>query len=601
MRRIFALIVILVALVAAGLGQTVVPFNPTSTLTAETANNTSASDSFAGWTNGNPAPHNISKVSLRTLLPAGSTLPIYMHLVPWWGTSAHPNVGYSNLDPNHAQKMVDDLVARGIDGVMLDWYGKGSREDYAFQTMLPFLNPAGLKTLLILDSGILKWHSCYSTCPATQAVIESVTYLKGKYNRSDLMDRDGKILLAEFGMEAYGVDWNQVQAAHPDTLWLHRNTGGFSKAQSAGAYSWLATRTTDWSTYEGLGYLTDFYNVAARNPGKLAFGSVFKGFNDTMASWAPPGGRHIAQLCGKTWLDSWALAAQNAGRLGAIQVVTWDDYEEGSEVETGIDNCVAISVAVAGSTASWTLAGDPSTLDHVELFVSDDGERLMKLGEYPAADGSALLPRLLPGTYTIFARAVGKPFLFNQMSAPDYYKTSNNPPTVTLAVSMNQLAATAEVVASDPEGDAISTVVSWGDGIVDGARTHVYAVAGVYNVVATTTDEYGAQSMTQVVVTAALPPPPPPPVKPVVVVSSPADGFYGAGPSINLKASASSANGAITAFKVYVNSVEVQTIRGVSSFQSWVPIPKGKVKVTVNAWDKTGACGVKTIYVTRTY
>jgi len=57
-------------------------FQATTTLAAETSNNTSAADSFTAQTNGNIGATNISKVPTRNLLYPGSTAKIYAHLVP---------------------------------------------------------------------------------------------------------------------------------------------------------------------------------------------------------------------------------------------------------------------------------------------------------------------------------------------------------------------------------------------------------------------------------------------------------------------------------------------------------------------------------------
>src|SRR5581483_6479797 len=103
-----------------------IAFVPTTTLAAETGNNTSAADSYAGWSNGNLPATNVSKVSVKTLLYPGSTTKVYAHLLGWWGTSSHKDIGYSSSDPAQVKRQVADLVSRGCDGGIVDWYGPGS-------------------------------------------------------------------------------------------------------------------------------------------------------------------------------------------------------------------------------------------------------------------------------------------------------------------------------------------------------------------------------------------------------------------------------------------------------------------------------------------
>src|SRR5436190_16593462 len=98
---------ILFLLIARAGAQTFV-LTPTTTLQAETANNTSAADSFAAQTNGNAAAGSTSKVATRSLLYSGSTTDIYAHFMPWFGQSNHMSVGYASNDATQVKKQVDD-------------------------------------------------------------------------------------------------------------------------------------------------------------------------------------------------------------------------------------------------------------------------------------------------------------------------------------------------------------------------------------------------------------------------------------------------------------------------------------------------------------
>src|SRR5262249_60302548 len=102
------------------------PLNATTPLAAETGNNTSAAASFTGQSNGNIPGANVSKVPTRTLLYPGATTKIYAHFVPWFGFGDHVSVGYVSNDPVQVQKQVDDMVSRGLDGAVIDWYGRGT-------------------------------------------------------------------------------------------------------------------------------------------------------------------------------------------------------------------------------------------------------------------------------------------------------------------------------------------------------------------------------------------------------------------------------------------------------------------------------------------
>src|SRR5437763_3700640 len=90
----------------------------------------------------------------------------------------------------------------------------------------------------------------------------------------------------------------------------------------------------------------------------------------------------MGQQCGQTWLQIFGRANSfyNAGKqLDAMQLVTWNDYEEGTEIETGIDNCFSLSVNLSGGTLSWKIGGNENTIDHYTVYISTDGKNLMSL------------------------------------------------------------------------------------------------------------------------------------------------------------------------------------------------------------------------------
>ena len=68
----------------------------------------------------------------------------------------------------------------------------------------------------------------------------------------------------------------------------------------------------------------------------------------------------MGQQCGQTWLQTFSEinSLYSSGRqLSALQLVTWNDYEEGTEIESGISNCLSVSVSTAGNSFRWTVKG----------------------------------------------------------------------------------------------------------------------------------------------------------------------------------------------------------------------------------------------------
>ena len=75
----------------------------------------------------------------------------------------------------------------------------------------------------------------------------------------------------------------------------------------------------------------------------MAMGSAYKGFDDAEAGWGK--GRVIEQQCGHTWLSTFAEISRFysvKNQLRALMIPSWNDYEEGTEIETGVENCVQV-------------------------------------------------------------------------------------------------------------------------------------------------------------------------------------------------------------------------------------------------------------------
>jgi len=459
---------------------------PTTTLNAETSNNTAAANSFPGCEittitdgqcvgNGDLAASNISKVDVHTLLlPSQQGAKIYTIYIPYWGHGTHPNIGFSSQDANQVTKEIQDLTSRGFDGVLIDWYGPGSYEEGATEVLKPQLERQNaLRFALMIDPGAIEWFSCYPICSPTQAVLDLISFArqKGYFSSSAaIRNGDGKTIVTQFGMEAYDINWSSIQSQNTDLEWIFENAGAFTNRYTVGAYGWLSPKDPLQQGYEGLDYTQYFLETAGEHPDKLNWASVWKGFNDVVASWAPPGGRHIQQLCGKTWLDSWGAIRNYTGRLDAVQVVTWHDYEEGTEIQSGIDNCLSISASMRGSTLTWGVP-DESTLDHYTAYVSADGQNLMSLGDfYTGTNSLNLAPyNFPPGTYSVFVKAVGKPSMKNNMSAAATYTVPANgapppQPVFTLMITPQSLGSV-PVGGEAAAGIAVATLNGFTDTI----------------------------------------------------------------------------------------------------------------------------------------
>lgn len=446
---------------------------PTTTLWKETHNNTSAADSFAAQSNGNEGATNVSNVPTRKLLYAGSGTKIYAHLMTWFGKSNHMNVGYSSASGTQVWKQVSDMIRRGIDGAIVDWYGPNSYENQAIPTLkYQAETHPGFEFSIMEDAGSLQ--NC--GCDVTQRVVSDLTYVWDHYAQSNAyIHLNGRPVMFFFGQEAYPIDWSYVRSHVPgNPVFVFRNAGAFTATQSNGGFSWAAPETVSSGDPMALGYLDYFYSSALDHPGQYPFASNYKGFNDTLSSW-----HHlpaISQQCGQTWLKTMQQIGKyyNATHEPAgIQIVTWNDYEEGTEIETGIDNCVGVSAKMNGGWLTWSISGAQNTLDHFAIWISPDGSNLMHLADVPVGARSVDLGTFaIPaGTYKMFVQAVGQPSIRNHMSgAVTYYRGGTSTTGIAVNVSTPTPGATVNapihVAASASSGHAISAMWVYLDGKV---------------------------------------------------------------------------------------------------------------------------------------
>jgi hypothetical protein len=400
---------------------------PTTTLAAQTANNTSAANGFSSQSNGNLGANNVSKVDIHSLLYSGATTKVFAHLMLWFGQPGHVNVGYNSADPAQVQRQINDMISRGIDGVVVDWYGPNNSIDQATQLVM---NEAekhpGFTFAIMIDAGAVAEDSC-SGCDPGKHLIHLLQYVEKNYFVSKAyFTIQGQPVVTNFNVDrSYRVDWDAVNAGisiHP--RFLFQDNDGFTHPMSDGSYAWIMPAGDD-----GMSYLSNFYQAGKSFPNFETVGAAYKGFNDSLAPWSS--GRVMSQQCGGTWLQTFSEVNHlyNAGRqLPYLQLVTWNDYDEATEIESGIDSCFALTASVSGSSLKLGIQGNENTVDHYNVYISADGQNLMTLTEIqPGLHSVDLCAFPIPaGSYKLFVQSVGKPMLSNRMPGPVSYSPACN-------------------------------------------------------------------------------------------------------------------------------------------------------------------------------
>ncbi len=384
------------------------------------------------------------------------------------------------------------MIAEGFWAVSPDWYGTSSGKAFVNNTVIAQANDLknrSLKLLIMLDGGaITSGTSSLAGCPKssttdetnclTQNIEADLDYIDSNWAENAYYARDssGANLVTFFLHESdwSASNWTTIMdsvTAHIATYstpmkllsennsfgltgfsgayawpqpqgYTNRGTNGFTAAAipsvtgdcshgTAGCmqYYWNQTAPPPGSNFQ---YLEDFYTGASNNSTTaVAIGGIWKGFDYANASWGT--NRVIAQQCGQVLLDSfaainWAHTSLNFS-VPYAQVATWNDYEEGTEVETGVDNCYRVqNAAYSQSTDKLTWQLNPTTgqSSHVSLstvhgytvWKADASGNLTSIASPgPSATSLSGVSTLVgTGSWTLYVEMVGMPLIINRMS-----------------------------------------------------------------------------------------------------------------------------------------------------------------------------------------
>lgn len=382
------------------------------------------------------APVNISKISVRSLMPGGWTGKAMMWTEFYAGLASH-NPGDPGNEYTNAANVVADIVSRGYDGVTQNYYGpsfSGQPGDAAMDAILANL-PSGKTLAAGIDQQYLtKNYPNPSTWQA--ALISVIQHLNTRYfGDSHYEKRSGRPVIFWWDLLSHTagyVDWNVVRAAANSAgnpLFVFYQASGFNAVASDGAFSWCNTSVDNSSDPAGVKYLTNsFFPSVRAHQSKICASSVIPGFNGTVTKRTGTGwsdGKFIDRQYGQTWLDWWKANSDlvtSGYRLDYVTTVTFDDFQEGSSVEGGILNNVHVSASLAGSLLNFAVTGNEATVAQYNLYGSTDGVNATLIHTISTAatkqfDLAAL--SVSTGT-TLYVQAQGKPSITNKYATVSY-------------------------------------------------------------------------------------------------------------------------------------------------------------------------------------
>ena len=297
---------------------------------------------------------------LLFLYPNGCTKPIHLKYQAtgsapellavyegWFGHPRHISIGYSSHDPATVQKQIEEAKAMGISGFVVDWYG--DRE--------PFINQSYALVQSLAAKNNFQVAMIYDeTTAETGASDEAIadlnmfhdTYLAANADgHQAYLTYQGRPVIFVFSHGGY-TNWDEVRTAlnrwNPAPFLIQENLPGKYPGAFDGDYAWINPGPKGWAANGsnwGKLYLAHFYQTMGEQySDRIIIGGAWSQFNDSRASWGL--NRHISARCGATLTDTlnlWRKFFPAGQTIPFVLVETWNDYEEGSDIEPGIPAC----------------------------------------------------------------------------------------------------------------------------------------------------------------------------------------------------------------------------------------------------------------------
>ena len=292
-------------------------------------------------------------------------LKVYMHYMPWfetpetvgdWGwhwtmnsknpdkmdatgkreiaSHYYPLIGpYASRDQDVIEYHLLLMKLSGIDGVLINWYGtQGSNGDIE-----PLLTSSNAIVASVddfgMDFGVILEDRFSRTIEDAKA---NMRYLRENYFNNPHYIRTGTNqdpFVGIFGPITFQqpAQWTEILAEAGEdveflTLWYESGDAG---SNADGEYAWVYQDGNNHLTH----HLENFYKNRAPNL-KTAVGSAYPGFHDFYKEGGAGNGYFFIDHNGGATLDqTLAKAKQHQDKIDMLQLVTWNDFGEGTIFE----------------------------------------------------------------------------------------------------------------------------------------------------------------------------------------------------------------------------------------------------------------------------
>jgi hypothetical protein len=249
-----------------------------------------------------------------------------------------PLIGlYDSNDPDALQCQVMLMKLSGIDGAIIDWYGNEDFLDYGINNrstlrFISFLQKAGMKFAICYEDQTVPRLIEANRFPAADAVAHAQRLMqwmqKNFFSSPAYVKITNRPVLLTFGSPYYNdTQWNQIFSVLPQKPWYFTETVKRAETAAVGGFDWpLPQGGTEKALRE-----QDLFHERAKG-WPLSIAAAFSRFHDIYdqagvhKSWG-----HIEDRNGRTYVETLTRAMKSSAPI--IQLVTWNDWGEGTQIE----------------------------------------------------------------------------------------------------------------------------------------------------------------------------------------------------------------------------------------------------------------------------
>lgn len=294
--------------------------------------------------------------------PTSADPLVLAELQVWHGSGTHttafscpPGVctrPYDSGDPVVIASQIAAAQAQGIDGFVIDWYGpdapldnQGDRAlmDAATAKVFDVAEGAGFCLALLYDEGTLRDSGLPLEDYPMQAESD-LMYVDGTYFPSSAylkLAGNSALFVFPYSEVDDDLDWSTLPTVlSREVALLDLNPDPDDPDHDAnfdGFFAWVEPGPGGWDLEGqkwGDDYLHWFYATMETAPyaDKYTVGGVWPGFDDSLAPWGE--NRFMSRRGGGVYDATWALATCRGTEI--VMIGTWNDFEEGTDVEFGV-------------------------------------------------------------------------------------------------------------------------------------------------------------------------------------------------------------------------------------------------------------------------